>query len=154
MSSSDFLINNKMNELQNLSNFSNKSGNISSIYDYENEDSSLLMMSSRMLLTFTILWSLISFIGIFANLSVVAVMLCGSKLTSATQYFIVNLAISDTLFLAICPTLALVNLHRVIIYDHLPTFFAKVICKSDYFSTHVNIFIKDLINLLNELNNF
>ena len=128
-----------LNKPDNLSNGTNIS---TYIYDYENEDNGLLMMSPNLLLTFTIVWSLISFIGILANLSVVAVMLCGSKLTSATQYFIINLAISDTLFLAICPTLALVNLHRVIIYDHLPTFFAKVICKSDYFSTHVSTFFQ------------
>ena len=99
------------------------------------------LLSVPVLLTFTIVWSLISFIGILANLSVVGVMLCGSKLTSATQYFIINLAISDTLFLTICPTLALINMHHVIIYDHLPSFLAKAICKSDYFSTHVSCLI-------------
>jgi hypothetical protein len=45
------------------------------------------------------------------------------------------------LFLTICPTLALINLHGVIIYNHLPQFIGKVLCKSDYFSTHVTVFI-------------
>jgi hypothetical protein len=113
--------------------------NMSNEQDYE--DTNPAMLSQPLLLTFTIVWSLISFIGIFANIGVFTVMLCGPKLTP-TQYFIINLAISDTLFLTICPTLALINLHGVIIYDHLPSFLAKAICKSDYFSTHVTLLSK------------
>ena len=109
--------------------------NISNEIDYDNENSAII--SQPLLLLITIVWSLISLIGILANISVFTVMLCGSKLTP-TQYFIINLAISDTLFLAICPALLLINIHGVIIYDHLPSFLAKAICKSDYFSTHVN----------------
>lgn len=124
----------KMWPIPNNSNF-----NSSYFEDYSNEP--MAMMNPKFLLLITILWSLISIIGIFANLCVIAVMLCGSKLTSATQYFIVNLAISDMLFLTICPTLALINLHGVIIYNHLPQFIGKVLCKSDYFSTHVTVFI-------------
>jgi hypothetical protein len=109
--------------------------NISNEIEYDNENSAII--SQPLLLLITIVWSLISLIGILANISVFTVMLCGSKLTP-TQYFIINLAISDTLFLAICPALLLINIHGVIIYDHLPSFLAKAICKSDYFSTHVN----------------
>ena len=97
--------------------------------------------TQRFLIVVTILWSLISLIGVLANLIVISVMVCGSKLTSATQYFIINLAISDLVFLTTCPTMALVNLHGLINYDRLPQFLGKVICKLDYFSTHVSVFI-------------
>ena len=97
--------------------------------------------SDNFLLIITILWSVISLIGILANLVVILVMICGSKLTSATHYFIINLAASDLVFLLTCPTLALVNLHGLINLNDLPQILGKIICKFDYFSSHVSVFI-------------
>jgi hypothetical protein len=92
----------------------------------------------RNLLLFTILWTLIAIVGILANSVVVVVMVFSAKLTSATQYFIINLAISDILFLAICPTLVLINVHKLISFEAMPELVAKLLCKADYFSSHVN----------------
>jgi hypothetical protein len=97
--------------------------------------------SKNFLVIITILWSVISLIGILANLVVILVMICGSKLTSATHYFIINLAVSDLVFLLTCPTLALVSLHKLINYNHLPKILGKFICQFDYFSSHVSVFI-------------
>jgi hypothetical protein len=91
------------------------------------------------LLLFTILWILIAVVGILANTCVISVMLFSAKLTSATQYFIINLAISDILFLAICPTLVSINVHKLISFEQMPSLLAKLVCKADYFSSHVFI---------------
>ena len=100
------------------------------------------------LLLFTIIWPLIAVVGILANLCVIFVMIFSAKLTSATQFFIINLAISDILFLAICPTLVLINVHKLISFDQMPGLLAKLVCKADYFSSHVNK------NSINNLKNF
>lgn len=110
------------------------------LYDYMSETNETLAIEFPdipHLLFFTIIWPLIAGIGILANMCVIVVMLMSAKLTSATQFFIVNLAISDILFLTICPTLVLFNMHRVIELDNLPALLAKLICKADYFLSHV-----------------
>lgn len=123
----------------NKSYFSNDS--LINSYESENEFEEDLdndVMIHYFLLTITVLWILIASVGVMANLIVICVMVCGTKLTSATQYFIINLAISDLLFLIICPTLALINLHRVIISNHFPEILVKILCKLDFFSSHVS----------------
>lgn len=112
------------------------------VYDYMSETNETLAIEFPdipHLLFFTIIWPLITGVGILANMCVIVVMLMSAKLTSATQFFIVNLAISDILFLTICPTLVLFNMHRVIELDNLPALLAKLICKADYFLSHVYI---------------
>jgi hypothetical protein len=104
-------------------------------------DESAIGPSNRFLWIITFLWAFISLVGILANLVVILVMICGSKLTSATHYFIINLAASDLVFLLTCPTLALVNLHDLIDYSRLPQILGKIICKFDYFSSHLSVFI-------------
>jgi hypothetical protein len=138
-----FLLNNTQPAF--LEPFLNKSylanDSLSNSYESENafeEDLDNDLMIHYFLLTITILWILIASVGVMANLIVICVMVCGTKLTSATQYFIINLAISDLLFLIICPTLALINLHRVIISNHFPEFLVKILCKLDFFSSHVS----------------
>jgi hypothetical protein len=84
-----------------------------------------------------IVWSIILVVGVLANGCVLLVMLSSSNFTSATHYFIINLALSDLIFLIICPTLALFNFYNFIFYDRLPEFLGQIICKMDYFSTHV-----------------
>jgi hypothetical protein len=102
------------------------------------------------LILFTIVWTLIAIVGILANSCVIAVMFFSAKLTSATQYFIINLAISDILFLAICPTLVLINVHKLVSYEEMPDLLAKLLCKADYFSSHVSlhIFLKASLKLI------
>ncbi len=86
---------------------------------------------------FTILWSLIAIFGILSNGCVLFVLLSNKKDLKVTQYFIINLAISDLLFLIICPSFSIINYNNIIIFDHLPEFLGAFICKLDYFSTHV-----------------
>ena len=93
---------------------------------------------SNVRIVVSIVWPLIEIVGVLANAAVLIVMLCASRLTSATQYFIVNLALSDLLFLVICPTLALMNYHQLIIYEKLPQLVGDILCKLDYYSTHVS----------------
>ncbi|CAF0775044.1 unnamed protein product [Brachionus calyciflorus] len=88
---------------------------------------------------FTFLWIFISVVGILAN-SVVVIVL-PTKKRSPTEYFCLNLAISDMLFLFVCPTLSLISLHKLIIYENLPLLLAKIICKADFFLTHLTVFI-------------
>ena len=98
------------------------------------------------LLLFTIIWPLIALVGIVANLIVIFVMCFSIKLTSATQYFIINLAVSDIIFLTVCPTLVIINVHKLIHYDELPKIVAILMCKADYFSSHVNSQSQTLIS--------
>jgi predicted branched-subunit amino acid permease len=72
------------------------------------------------------IWSLISIIGILANGTVLAVIFLQSKLSSATQYFIVNLALSDLLFLAICPIFLMIN-YQTGFYKYLPLILGNII---------------------------
>lgn len=100
------------------------------------------------LLTTTILWVSIAFIGVLANICVISVASCSSVKKSATYYFITNLAFSDMLFLLISPTLALFNLHQLITLGGLPELLGKVICKTDYYLSHVSpSFLFPLCNL-------
>lgn len=99
-----------------------------------------VMNDPKFLVATTVVWLAISFVGIAANLCVIVVTFCcWSIKKSATQYFITNLAISDMLFLLISPTLALINLHDLISFNHLPYFVGVVICKADYYLTHVRL---------------
>lgn len=77
------------------------------------------VFSNNLNTTTSIIWGIIAIIGIFANGTVLVVIFLASKLTSATQYFIINLALSDLIFLAICPTFLIMN-YQTRIYNHLP----------------------------------
>lgn len=94
------------------------------------EDHSFLFITS-------IIWVTISVIGILANMCVILVMFCSSTKKSATHYFITNLAFSDMFFLLISPTLAILNLNNSINFNQMPHFLGKLICKADYYLSHV-----------------
>lgn len=117
--------------------FDNRTYNVTYyVYEYE-EDFLSISKDPKFIFVTTALWILIQFIGILANLCVISVTFCSSRKKSATQYFITNLAISDSLFLLISPTLALTNMNDLINYDEFPHILAEIICKTDYFLTHV-----------------
>lgn len=84
---------------------------------------------------FTILWPIISFIGILANLSVIFVL--PTKKQKPTDYFCLNLAISDLFFLILCPSMLLIDINQIDIYNNLPFFLSNIVCKSNYFLTYV-----------------
>nr|QVK45766.1 G protein-coupled receptor [Proales similis] len=105
----------------------------------QSDDESLI--SKEFLTVISAVWMLIAFIGIVANLFVILVIAFVRRNKTATHYFIVNLAISDTLFLAICPALAIANLHQFIDYNRMPFILAKIVCKLDFFSTHLAVFV-------------
>lgn len=100
-----------------------------------NQDAAFL---TRMKIANTIIWSLIAISGILANGTVLVVMFMASKLTSATQYFIINLALSDLIFLTICPSFLIIN-NQINVYKYMPVLFGTLICKLDYFLTHVSL---------------
>lgn len=97
----------------------------------------IISKDKTFLLVTTILWASIALIGILANICVIFVASCSSGKKSATHYFITNLAFSDMLFLLVSPTLALFNLHQFISFDGLPLLLGKIICKCDYYLSHV-----------------
>lgn len=86
------------------------------------------IFSNNLNTTTSIIWGIIAIIGIFANGTVLVVIFLASKLTSATQYFIINLAISDLIFLAICPTFLIMN-YQTKIYNHLPLLLGRLYFK-------------------------
>jgi hypothetical protein len=112
----------------------NESLTASSVDDWENESFFFLIRT-----IVTVVWSVIIVIGVSANACVLFVTFFLSTNLTPTQYFIINLSISDLLFLLCCPTLLLVNYHGLINYDRMSTIFAKIICKLDFFSTHVSV---------------
>ena len=116
--------------------------NFSNLTDVDSCGDDFFNFEKNLAIIFNIIWCLIAVVGVLANSSVLIVMLCTTRFTSATQYFIVNLAISDLLFLLICPTLVMLNYNGLVNYTKLPFIIASIICKLDYFSSHVSkIFI-------------
>lgn len=125
--------------------------------EFSQTSSYFIQDDPKYLITTTVIWTTIAVVGICANLFVILVTFCSSSKKSATQYFITNLAVSDSLFLLISPTLALFNLHHLISLNELPFILGKIICKADYFLTHViysylilfaNIFFTNLVFFL------
>ena len=92
----------------------------------------------------SITWSAIAVVGILSNACVLFVMLCNTRILTVTQYFIINLALSDMVFLIICPTFTIISYNQIIIFDHIPDLMGSFFCKLDYFSTHVS-YIKYLL---------
>lgn len=86
----------------------------------------------------SITWAIIAIVGILSNACVLVVMICNTQILTVTQYFIINLALSDMVFLIICPTFTIINYNQIIIFDHLPDLMGSFFCKLDYFSTHVS----------------
>lgn len=105
------------------------------------DEAPFISENKTFLLVTTILWVLISFIGVLANICVISVASCSSGKKSATHYFITNLAVSDILFLLISPTLALFNLHQLIKVNSLPELLGKLVCKTDYYLSHVSFLL-------------
>lgn len=131
-----------MNTTELIYNYAFKnSANLSYDYIYYTVENQTNLVTPAFLTIITISWTLIEIIGILANICVIVVMLCGSRLTSATQYFIINLAASDMLFLIVNPTLVLMNYHDILKNSDLPEIIRIIICKFDYFITHVTVFI-------------
>jgi len=87
----------------------------------------------------TATWSVITVCGVLSNGVVLAVFLCSSQLITVTQYYIVNLALSDLIFLLVCPAFLIVNYNQNFDYDNLPGTLGDFMCKLDYFSTHVSL---------------
>lgn len=84
---------------------------------------------------FTVLWPIISVIGIIANLTVIFVL--PTKKQRPTEYFCLNLAISDLFFLIFCPSMVLIDINEIEIYKNMPLFLSTFICKSNFFLTYV-----------------
>ena len=95
--------------------------NISNCSDYYSDFNDL---QQRLKITNTIIWTVIAIVGILANGGVLVVMFLTSKFTSATQYFIINLALADLIFLAVCPTFLIIN-NQTNIYMYMPFILSK-----------------------------
>jgi hypothetical protein len=93
-------------------------------------------LTTNFILLLNILWSLIIIFGVSANSFVLGVLICGSRLTSTTQYFIINLATSDITFLLICPTVSLFHYNNI----NLNYLNGKLFCKFSYLLTHITAF--------------
>lgn len=86
----------------------------------------------------TVTWSLITVFGVLSNGLVLAVFLGSSQLITVTQYYIINLALSDLIFLLVCPAFLIINYNQNLDYNQLPVALGNFMCKLDYFSTHVS----------------
>ena len=87
----------------------------------------------------TVIWVCIALIGILTNGCVLIVLFSNTQCFTVTQYFLISLALSDLLFLIICPTFSIINYNNIIIFDRFSEFLGLFICKLDYFSTHVSV---------------
>jgi hypothetical protein len=105
---------------------------------------------SNLIKIMTAAWALIAILGILSNACVLVVFLMGKKNLNVTQCFIINLALSDMLFLIICPTFLIISYNdlQITIFNNIPEILGAFYCKLDYFSTNVCVFITCLTLLV------
>lgn len=107
-----------------------------SLQDIDDLESIEFELTNNFILLLNIIWGLIIVFGLGANSFVLGVLICGSRLTSTTQYFIINLATSDLTFLLVCPTISLFHYNNI----NLNYLNGKLFCKFSYLLTHVTAF--------------
>ncbi len=105
---------------------------------------------SNLIKIMTTLWALIAILGILSNACVLVVFLMSKKNLNVTQCFIINLALSDILFLIICPTFLIISTNDLQnnLFNNIPDILATFYCKLDSFSTNVCVFITCLTLLV------